>query len=207
MARIYLTKEFSEFDGLELAIVHWTAGPRGSEPDWSRRKSLALQAFKQDHRWVRRGVLDIDLEGDGPWTLHHFFEWMRYGVSQTGPAYDEDLVAHQVDFEESSGEFSDALLVFNLGEDGWTNVVPMALDGAPGGAIASPEWPELPGTSRAARARRRAAAGLRPPLKFSGRVVGPAGARVIYSIHLARKQGLNPMADTGHWVMRSELVL
>lgn len=207
MARFYLTREFHEIDGLELVAAHWMVAAPGAAPDWSGARAVALQAFKTDSGWIRRGALDVDCEGNGPWVLHYFFDWVRRGVYQRGPAYVENVVAREVIHREPSTEYSHASLVYNLGDSGWTNVVPMVLEGAPLPSFPCPEFPEEPGTSLADRKLREAAARLTPPLKFKADVLGPSGAQVLYSIHLARKQGLNPMADRGKWIPRLELVL
>lgn len=207
MARVYLTKEFHESDGLELVSVHWLTAAPGAAPDWSKARSLVLQSMRHGDSWVRRGVLAVDCEGAGPWVLHHFFDWVRRGVLERGPAYSEDIVARLVVHEQPDTEYSHATLVYNLGECGWTNAMPMVLEGAPPAPSASPEWPEGHGTSGADRERREAALKLAPPLRFQAEVLGPVGARVLYSIYLAGRQGLNPMAERGRWLFRREFVI
>lgn len=207
MAHFYLTKEFSELDGLQLCVVHWAVTPIGGKPQWRDARTLAMQAARRDGYWVRQGVLDLDLEGDGPWTLHHFFDWVRYGVCQTGPSYFEDIGALPIEYLDHSGEFTHATLVYNVGECGWTNVVPMELEGAPAELPSAPEWPPELGRSISAQRRRARADGLALPLRFRASLVAPIGARVLYSIHLARSNGLNPMADSGRWVFRREITV
>ncbi len=207
MAQLYLTKEFAELDGLELCVVHWIVTRIGGKPDWRNASALAMQAVKRDNYWIRQGVLDLYLDGDGPWTLHHFFDWVRYGVCQCGPAYFEDIGALPIEYRDGSGEFSHATLVYNIGDIGWTNVVPMELEDAPTEPAAAPEWPEEPGHSLSERKLRAKADALDLPLKFRAPLLAPIGARVTYSIHLARRNGLNPMADSGRWVHRREIVV
>jgi hypothetical protein len=207
MAQLYLSKEFSELDGLELCVIHWTVTRIGQPPDWRLARSLAMQAVKRDSDFIRQGTLDLDLEGDGPWTLHHFFEWVRYGAWQSGSSYFEDLGTLPIEYPDDSGEFSSATLVYNIGEHGWTNVVPMQLDGAPSEPPAAPQWPEEPGHSLSEQKLRAHADGLALPLRFRGTIIAPVGAHVFYSIHLARRSGLNPMADSGRWIYRREIVV
>ena len=207
MAQLYLTKEFTELDGLDLAVVHWTVTRTGAEPDWRAARALAMHAVRRDGYWIRNGVLDLELAGDGPWTLHHFFDWVRYGAFQSGPAYHEDIGARPIEYLDHSGEFTHATLVYNIGEGNWTNVAPMRLEGAPEDPPPAPEWPEQKGSSLIAQKRRAKAEALALPLKFSGRLLAPKGARVSYSIHLSRRNGLNPMADSGRWVLKREIVV
>jgi len=207
MQQLYLTKEFSELDGLDLAVVHWTVTRAGEDPHWRTARSLAMHAVKRDGYWIRRGVLDIELTGDAPWTLHHFFDWVRWGAFQSGPAYREDIGARPIEYLDRSGEFTHATLVYNVGEGNWTNIAAMRLEGAPEDPSPAPEWPEHKGGSLASQKRRASAATMALPLKFTGRLVAPVGARVSYSIHLSRRNGLNPMADSGRWVFRQEIVV
>lgn len=207
MARLYLTKEFAELDGLELCVVHWCVTRIGEKPDWPNASALALQAIRRDNCWTRQGVLDLDLDGEGPWTLHHFFDWVRYGVCQSGPVYFEDIANLPIEYKDHSGEFSHATLVYNVGDAGWTNVVVMELDGAPKEPPAAPEWPEEPGHSLNERKLRAKADALKLPLTFRAPLLAPVGAHVTYSIHLARRNGLNPMADSGRWVYRQEITV
>ncbi len=207
MSQLYLIKEFSEMDGLELCVVHWTVTRIGAAPDWQNARALVLQPVERDGQSIRQGVLDLDLEGDGPWTMHHFFNWIRHGAWQSGAAYFEDLGALPIEYLDPSGEFSHATLVYNVGEHGWTNVAPMELEGAPKSPPPAPEWPEQPGHALSEQRTRVRAEELKLPLKFRGTIIAPVGARVFYSIHLARRNGLNPMADSGRWVYRREIVL
>jgi hypothetical protein len=207
MPRVYLTKEFVESEGVELVVLHWTVAKIAAKPDWTKARSVALQAVKRDGKWIRQVMIDVDVEGDGPWSLHHFFEWVRFGVWQRGPAYFEDLAAVPIEYIDRSGEFTEATLVYNVGENGWTNTVSMMLDGALPPPMPGPEWPGELGESIVKQRRRMRAEELPAPRKFRASIVAPIGARVIYSIHLARRDGVNPMADTGRWVFRSEMVV
>ncbi len=207
MPQLYLIKEFSELDGLELCVVHWIVTPLGARPDWRNSSALPMQAVQRGDHWVRQGVLGLDLEGDGPWTLHHFFDWVRYGACQSGPSYFEDIGALPIEYLDESGEFTHGTLVYNIGENGWTNVAPMELDGAPEEPACAPQWPEQPGHSLRERKVRSAADRLTLPLKFRGTILAPIGASVFYSVHLARRNGLNPMADSGRWINRREIVV
>jgi hypothetical protein len=205
MSRLYLTKEFSELEGLELCVVHWSVTPIGRNPDWRDARTLVMQA--RDRGGARQGVLGLELEGNGPWTLHHFFEWVRYGVSHTGAAYFEDLGTIPIEYVDEHGDFTHAALVYNIGEFGWTNVAPMELEGAPEEPPPVPQWPERMGHSIEERKLRIHADGLMPPRRFRGEIIAPVGARVIYSIHVSRRNGLNPMADSGQWVYRNEIIV
>jgi hypothetical protein len=152
-------------------------------------------------------VLDLQLEGNGPWTLHHFFEWVRHGVSHTGPAYFEDLGTIPVEYVDEHGEFTRAVMVYNIGEFGWTNVAPMELEGAPEELPPVPQWPEEPGRSIREQKLRLKADGVKAPRRFRGEIIAPLGARVIYSILVSRRDGLNPMADSGQWIYRNEIIV
>ena len=209
MARVFLNKDFNEVDGLDFVLCHWLITAPGAEPDWSAANLMALQALPVDHGgWIRRAALPLEVFGDGPWVLHYYFEWIRRGVSETGPAYFEDLIAREVTHNESNPDLTVATLVYNLGESGWTNAVPMVLDGMPTPAPhLGPEWPEEPGNASLQRKYREHVDQAPMPHVFRAKVIGPSGAHVLYSVHLARRQGVNPLADTGHWVHRSELIL
>lgn len=209
MRQLYLTKEFRELDGLDLVVVHWTVTREGADPDWSTAHSLAMLAVKRDGGWNRnrQGVLGVELPGEPPWTLHHFFDWIRYGVFQSGPAYREEIVARPIEYLDDSGEFTHATLVYNVGEGDWTNIAAMKLEGAPEDRPPAPEWPEPEGRSFAWRKLRARAEAMALPLKFTGKLIAPAGNKVSYSIHLSRRNGLNPMADRGRWVFRQEIMV
>jgi hypothetical protein len=207
MSQVYLNKEFSELEGLELCTVHWTVTRIGGEPDWQHARALAMHTAQRDNNSIREGVLVLDLEGDGPWTLHHFFDWIRHGVWQSGPTYFEDIGALPIEYLDESGEFNDATLVYNIGAHGWTNVARMELEGAPQAPPAAPEWPEQPGHALSEQKARAHADAMKLPLKFRGTIIAPLGAHVVYSIHLARRNGLNPMADSGRWVNQQEIVM
>src|SRR5271157_201886 len=191
MAHLYLTKEFSELDGLELCVVHWTVTAITGRPDWRNARSLALQSVQRGNCRIREGAIDLDLDGDGPWTLHHFFEWVRYGAAQTGPTYLEDIGTLPIEYLDDSGEFTTATLVYNIGERGWTNLASMELQDAPHEPPVAPEWPEQPGHSLDEQKVRARADGIKLPLRFRGTVLAPVGANVLYSIHLSRRNGLN----------------
>jgi hypothetical protein len=207
MSRIYLTKEFSEIDGLELCVIHWTVSQIGSEPDWRTAQALPMQPAQRGDRRVREGVIGLDLAGEGPWTLHHFFDFVRYGVTQSGPTFFDDIGTIPLEYLDLSGEFTHATLVYNIGEHGWTNVAAMQLNGVSAEPPAAPEWPEPSGRLVCERMHRVHADGLKLPHKFRGLITAPLGERVGYSILLERRNGLNPMADSGQWVSRREIVV
>ena len=54
MSQLYLIKEFSEMDGLELCVVHWTVTRIGAAPDWQTARALVLQPANRGS--VRQGV-------------------------------------------------------------------------------------------------------------------------------------------------------
>ena len=71
MSQLYLVKEFSEMDGLELCVVHWTVTRIGAAPDWQTARALVLHAIKRDGSSIRQGVLELDLATGDPvrWSL------------------------------------------------------------------------------------------------------------------------------------------
>jgi hypothetical protein len=168
---------------------------------------MVLQAAKTNGAAIRRATVPVEVSGEGPWTLHYFFEWVRRGVTQGSPAYFEQIVARPITYQEHNPDYNCATLVYNIGDDGWTHAVPMSVEGAPEMPVAAPEWPEEEGRAIAQRKRRQQIDGLPLPHVFHAKVFGTVGARVFYSIHVWREQGVNPFADSGTWIPRREIIL
>src|SRR6266852_6441683 len=96
MPIVYLNKGFLEIGGLELVTIHWIAHQPDLPPDWRSARSMVLQAAKTNGAAIRRATVPVEVSGEGPWTLHYFFEWVRRGVTQGSPAYFEQIVARPI---------------------------------------------------------------------------------------------------------------
>ena len=175
--------------GIALVQLHYTCSPPGTPPDWSDADEVVM--VPRDGA-LRTAVLEVPRAAGH--TLHHFFFVVGVHDRTASPVFSEDVVDHEVTYEDGSGAYTSVGLVWSAVEQSpelaVTNYTSTTMDGLPfASSGSSPEQGDLYEFVRAQPL----------PHVFRGRVWGVRGSRIRYGHHLIGHGRPDPADDTEIW--------
>jgi len=215
----FLRKEWQDpEDGIETALLHWTAGRPGQEPNWRRAQQTTVMMPQPAARpglracslWVvppfpRRRLWAAGPEGGPRFLLHSFCEVIQRGRTWSTGVTSQEMRAKKVTHSDQSAECTQAFLYYSLDALAHVNRVPMFLEGLPLKYQPSPTHPQqrASGAEHRAWARRhRLVTRLPAPHTFHGQIWGPADTRALYTVYFSRQGTYNPFSEGGFWLLR-----
>ena len=183
--------------GIAMVQIHYTATPRGAEPDWANAEEAVL-APHPGTPGLRTAVLEIPryVEGAPDFWLHHFFFVVGPNDQAASPVVIEDVVGREVTYQDPTGDCTSVGVVWSAVEATPELPVPnytsTAMDGlafqSPG-AGAAPEHGSIYEFVRAQPL----------PHVFRGTVWGISGSQIRYGYHLIRQGSPDPADDSERW--------
>jgi hypothetical protein len=213
-----LRKEWQDpEEGIETVILHWTTTLEGEDPHW-RKASHAVMIPQpaagrlQRHCSVsvsppfsqRQVFLGEPAASVEQFLFHSFFEVIQRGRRWRTEAQSQAMRAAPVTHRDPSGECTEAWLYYSLDTLAHVNCLPMFLDGLPARSQLLPVFPEgafRPEDHKARARRYRRITDLPPPHLFRGKLWGPIGTQVLYTVYFSRAGELNPFSETGFWLL------
>jgi hypothetical protein len=214
----YLSKEWQDpEEGIETAVLHWTTTRVDQEPNWKRAHAMtvmlpqptSLPLIRSCSVWVvppfsRTRFLSAESAETQRFLFHSFCEIVQRGRTWGTESTQQEIRAEQVTYSDPSGDYTQAFLYYSLDGLVHVNRMPMFLAGVPPKYQRLPPLPEHQAGNAEYKAwakRSHIVARLPLPHVFRGQLWGPVGAPALYSIYL-RREGLNPFADGGFWLLR-----
>ena len=183
--------------GIAMVQIHYAWTPPGHEPDWANAEEAVL-APEAEVPSLRTAVLEVPrfVDGSANYSLHHFFFVVSDTERIASPVFTEDVVSHEVTYEDISGEFTFIGLAWSAVESSpalrVANYTSTAMDGLPfqsAGADASPEPNNVYEFVQAQPL----------PHIFRGLVWGIRDTQVRYVFHRIRNGSPNPGDDVENW--------
>jgi hypothetical protein len=214
----FLRKEWQDpEEGIETVVLHWTTTGVDQEPNWKRAHptTVMLPQFASSpirrfcSVWVvppfsRTRFLSAGSPEERIFVLHSFCEVVHRGRTWSSEPTRQEMRAEQITYSDLSGDYTQAFLYYSLDGLADMNRMPMLLEGIPPKYQRLPSLPEHQAGDAEYKAwARRSHIVVRLPLPhvFRGQLWGPVGTRALYGIYL-RREGLNPFADGGFWLLR-----
>jgi hypothetical protein len=213
-----LRKEWQDpEDGIETVILYWATTPEGEEPRWRQASHTVMIPQPAAGRlqrscsvsvvppFSRQQILFGEPAGSvDHFLFHSFFEVIQRGRRWRTEAESLAMRAALVTHSDPSGECTEAVLYYSLDTLAHVNCIPMFLDGLPARSQFLPVRPEGKFSIEDYKARTRRykqIADLPPPHLFRGKLWGPAGTQVLYTVYFSRTGELNPFSETGFWLL------
>ena len=214
----YLRKEWQDSEeGIETVVLHWITTRVEQEPNWKRAHATtvmlpqppSLPILRSCSVWVvspfsRTRFLNAESPEERSFLLHSFYEVIQRGRTWSTEPTQQEIRAEQIIHTDLSGDYTQASLYYSLDGLAHVNRVPMFLEGVPlkyQRLLSLPERQVGDAEYKAWAKRSHFVARLSVPHIFRGQLWGPVGTRALYAIYL-RREGLNPFADGGFWLLR-----
>ncbi|MGE0826716.1 MAG: hypothetical protein AB7P18_31895 [Candidatus Binatia bacterium] len=216
----FLSKAWQDHEeGIEAVTLHWTTAVQKEEPRWHRAQHVVMVPQSSTSPTLRAGDAWISLPfpqrrlwATNPedritqFFLYFFFEVVQRGRRWSTETERQEIRVITVTHSDFSVEATEAFLYYSFDNLVHVHRAPMLLDGLPmryqalsplpSGAV-NTEYPK-----RQAR-RYKLIATIPPPHTFRGHLWGPAGARVLYTVHFSRQGALNPFSEGGNWLLNN----
>jgi hypothetical protein len=170
--------------GIAMVQVHYTTSPGGAAPDWADAEQVVLAPHGGPRRSAVLEVPRADL------SLHHFFFVVGVNDRTASPVFTEDIVAHEVTYEDPTGECTAVGVVWSVVDEDLPNYTSTVMDGLPFASMGA--FPDDGSVYEFVRAQPL-------PHAFRGRVWGVRGSSIRYGYHLIHHGQPDPADNTERW--------